>query len=104
MTTVRVKEVREVKLTPENELEILNIEYDRRYADADLELGDEVRFISNGKPKQMDWMGGDHIGRLGIVCAIGEHNSVKVLTINLDGDFVEVWSHEDFVDFVDGSE
>ena len=92
MTTIRVTKTEDVKLTPENEVEILNAEFDARYGDNEFEVGDEVRFIGNGKPKQMEFMGGDHIGKPGIVTQIGQENSVKVLAITLFGDFFEVWT------------
>lgn len=92
MTTIRVTETREVKLTPENEMQLIAAEYDNRYGDNEYEVGDEVRFTGNGKPKQFDLMGGDHIGKPGIVTQLGQENSVKVLAITLDGDFFEVWT------------
>jgi hypothetical protein len=92
MTTIRVTQTKEVKLTAENEIEILNAEFDGRYGDNEFDVGDAVRFISNGKPKQLEFMGGDHIGKPGIVTQIGQENSVKVLAITLDGDFFEVWT------------
>lgn len=92
MTTIRVTETREVKLTPENEASLIASEYDARYGDNEFEVGDEVRFTGNGKPKQIDFMGGEHIGKPGIVTQVGQENSVKVLAITLDGDFFEVWT------------
>ena len=92
MTTIRVTKTENVKLTAENEVEILSSEFDARYGDNEFDVGDEVRFIGNGKPKQIDFMGGDHIGKPGIVTQIGQENSVKVLAITNDGDFFEVWT------------
>lgn len=100
MVFVKVKTTREVELTSENEAEILDAEWDRRYGNANLEVGDEVRFAANGKPRQRELLGNDHVGRLGIVVSVGMENTIRVLAIAPDGEFVEVWTHEMFVEKV----
>lgn len=93
MTTIRVTEAREVKLTPENEMQLIAAEYDNRYGDNEYEIGDEVRFIARAKPKVAEFLKGeDYIGKPGIVTQLGRENSVKVLAIGFDGRFYEVWT------------
>lgn len=100
MTTVKVHETREIKLTKENELSIIEAEFSRRYDDCEFEVGDAVRFTDSGNWKQQDLMGGDHVGRHGIVVAPGQEGRVKVLTITLGGDFFEVWTDVECVELV----
>ena len=94
MVYVKVKSVEKVQLTEENELELLDNEYSRRYEDSEFEIGDTVRFTDNGRFKQQQLLGDDHIGRLGIVVALGDDGGAKVLAINPRGDFVEVWTND----------
>lgn len=102
MTTIRVTESREVKLTPENELELIGKEWDARYGDNVFELGDEVRFLGNGKPKEREIMDGDCTGKPGIVTQIGQEGSVKILAINHSGQFVEIWTAGWNVELIEG--
>ena len=95
---IKVETMKEVEVTPDNELDLLDAEYNRRYGDANVQLGDDVRFLDNGRPKQVEIMGGEHVGRYGIVVAIGEAGSCRVLSISNEGKFVEVWTYEGLLD------
>lgn len=94
MPVVRIKRYEEVEVTAENEMTILGEEWDRRYADREFSEGDTVEFITNGRAKLVEFFGPEHIGKRGIVSALGEGDSVKVLAIALDGSFVEAWTRE----------
>lgn len=91
MTTIRVTESREVKLTADNELEILTAEWAARYGDNEYFPEDVVRFIDDSDPRQAHRMGGAFAGKLGKVTQIGDNKSAKVLAITNRGEFYEIW-------------
>lgn len=93
--TVRMKRYDEVELTAENEADLLDEEWERRYATRTFTEGDNVRIVRPAKVRHSDALGEDYIGKRGVVTANAEGgNDTKVLFIGKDGDFVELWTPE----------
>lgn len=92
---VNVVRTERVLVTADNEMAVLGAEWDRRYAERPFGEGDEVEFARIGKQRHVEHFGEDHVGKRGVVCALSENGAdVKVLSINLDGEFVELWTPE----------
>lgn len=104
MTTIRVTESREVKLTPENEMDILGAEWDRLYGVNEFWPGDIVRFIDDSDPGARARMGGAFEGKLGKVAQMGDNCSAKVLTITNYGEFFHLWTKERNLELVKEAE
>lgn len=93
--TVRTLRVEKIEVTPENEREVLNGEYLRRYDDRPFSEGDEVRFVRDGRQRHVDAFGPDHAGKLAIVTSLSDNGQdVKVLAITREGTFEEFWTPE----------
>jgi hypothetical protein len=91
---VKIKQTVEVEVTAENELSVVTGEWDRRYLDRALTEGDPVEFSAIGRAKHIEAFGPEHIGKRGVVAALGEGDSVKVLAITTAGEFIEIWTPE----------
>jgi hypothetical protein len=92
---VNVVRTEKVTVTSDNEMAVLGAEWDRRYSGRPFIEGREVEFAKNGKQRHVEHFGEDHIGKRGIVVGLSENGAdVKVLSINLAGVFVELWTPE----------
>lgn len=91
---VTILRAERVQVTAENEEQILNDEWMRRYGERTFTEGDEVEFVRDGKQKHVDHFGEDHTGKRAIVTALSEHGDVKILAISTAGEFVELWTPE----------
>ena len=92
---VKVLRSETIAVTAENEMSILNDEWERRYGERPFVEGDKVFFARDGKQRHVEHFGEDHVGKRGIVTANSDTGrDVKILAINTSGEFVELWTPE----------